>query len=64
MKPTAYKRGKYNKQNPKEKKITFLSDKLMIANLKQLSTTEHKSISHIIREAIHQYYIRSSTSQD
>lgn len=64
MKPTMYKRGKYNKQNPKEKKITFFSDKLMIANLKQLSAMKHKSISQIIREAIHEYYIRSSTSQD
>jgi len=44
MKPTMYKRGRYNKQHPKEKKITFLSDKLLIVNLKQLSN-EHKSMS-------------------
>ena len=61
MKPTMYKRGKYNKQQPKEKKITFLSDKLLISDLKQLSATKHKSVSQIIRESIHEYYIRSLT---
>lgn len=60
MKPTMYKRGKYNIQHPKEKKITFFSDNLMIANLKQLSAMKHKSMSQIIREAIHEYYITTS----
>ena len=63
MKPTKYKRGKYNKLHPKEKKITFLSDKLMIVNLNQLSVIKHISISQAIREAIHEYYIRSIAGQ-
>jgi hypothetical protein len=63
MKPTKYKRGKYNKLHPKEKKITFLSDKTMIVNLNQLSVMKHISISQVIRESIHEYYIRSLTSQ-
>ena len=64
MKPTMYKRGRYNKQHPKEKKITFLSDKLLIVNLKQLSVMKHKSMSQVIREAIHEHYIRSLTSHE
>jgi hypothetical protein len=63
MKPTKYKRGKYNKQYPKEIKITFLSDKLMIVNLNQLSVMKHISMSQAIREAIHEYYIRSFAGQ-
>ena len=63
MKPTKYKRGKYNKLHPKEKKITFLSDKLMIVNLNQLSVMKHISISQVIRESIHEYYIRSIAGQ-
>ena len=63
MKPTKYKRGKYNKLHPKEKKITFLSDKLMIVNLNQLSVMKHISISQVIRESIHEYYIRSLAGQ-
>ena len=59
MKSTMYKRGKYNKQHPKEKKITFLSDKLMMSDLKQLSGLKHKSV---IREAIHEYYINALPS--
>ena len=59
MKPTMYKRGKYNKQHPKEKKITFLSDKLLIVNLKQLSIMKHKSMSQIIRDAVQEYFIRT-----
>ena len=62
MKPTMYKRGKYNKQQPKEMKITFLTDKLMMVNLKQLSGMKHKSVSHLIREAIQEYYIRAISS--
>ena len=64
MKPTKYKRGKYNKLHPKEKKITFLSDKLMMSDLKQLSGLKHKSVSQLIREAIHEYYVRLFTSQE
>lgn len=64
MKSTLYKRGKYNKQHPKEKKITFLSDKLMMANLKQLSGLEHKSVSQVIREAVHEYYINALPRQE
>ena len=64
MKPTNYKRGKYNKQHPKEKKITFLSDNLLITTLKQLSVMKHKSMSQVIREAIDEYYLKSMTSQD
>ena len=64
MKPTNYKRGKYNKQLPKEKKITFLSDKSLIVNLKQLSVMKHKSMSQIIRDAIHEYNIRLMTRQE
>ena len=59
MKPTLYKRGKYNKQHPKEKKITFLSDKLLIVNLKQLSAMKHKSMSQIIRDSVQEYFIRT-----
>jgi hypothetical protein len=59
MKPTMYKRGRYNKQHPKEKKITFLSDKLLIVNLKQLSVIKHKSMSQIIRDAVQEYFIRT-----
>ena len=59
MKTTMYKRGKYNKQHPKEKKITFLSDELMLINLKQLSIKQGKSLSQIIREAIQENYIKS-----
>jgi len=62
MKTTLYKRGKYNKQHPKEKKITFLTDKLMIINLKQLSGMKHKSMSQVIRDAINEYYLRSLPS--
>ena len=62
MKSTMYKRGKYNKQHPKEKKITFLSDKLMMSDLKQLSGLKHKSVSQLIREAIHEYYINALPS--
>ena len=64
MKSTLYKRGKYNKQLPKVKKITFLSDKGMIVDLKQLSEMKNKSISQIIRESIHEYYIMSLTSHN
>jgi hypothetical protein len=64
MKPTNYKRGRYKKQHPKELKITFLSDKSLIVNLKQLSEMEHKSMSQIIRDAVHEHYIRSLTSQE
>lgn len=63
MKPTNYKRGKYHKQHPKEKKITFLSDNLMISKLKQLTVMKHKSMSQVIREAINDYYITSYTTQ-
>jgi hypothetical protein len=63
MKPTNYKRGKYHKQNPKEKKMTFLADKSLITNLKQLSAMKHKSMSQVIRESIHDYYITSYTTQ-
>jgi hypothetical protein len=59
MKPTMYKRGRYNKQHPKEKKITFLSDKLLIVNLKQLSVMKHESMSQIIRDAVQEYFIRT-----
>jgi len=59
MKPTMYKRGRYNKQHPKEKKITFLSDKLLIVNLKQLSAMKHKSMSQIIRDSVQEYFIRT-----
>jgi hypothetical protein len=59
MKPTMYKRGRYNKQQPKEKKITFLSDKLLIVNLKQLSVMKHKSMSQIIRDSVQEYFIRT-----
>jgi hypothetical protein len=64
MKPTNYKRGKYHKQHPKERKITFLSDNLMISKLKQLTVMKHKSMSQVIREAIHEHYIRSLTSHE
>jgi hypothetical protein len=64
MKPTKYKRGKYNKQHPKENKIIFLSDNLMIVNLKHLSVMKHKSMSQVIREAIDEYYLRSMASQE
>jgi hypothetical protein len=63
MKPTKYKRGKYNKLHPKEKKITFLSDETMIVNLNQLSVMKHISMSQVIRESIHEYYIRSLVGQ-
>ena len=59
MKPTMYKRGKYNKQHPKEKKITFLTDRIMIVNLKQLSAMKHKSMSQIIRDSVQEYFIRT-----
>jgi hypothetical protein len=59
MKPTMYKRGRYNTQHPKEKKITFLSDKLLIVNLKQLSIMKHKSMSQIIRDAVQEFFIRT-----
>jgi hypothetical protein len=59
MKPTMYKRGKYNKQHPKEIKITFLSDKLLIVTLKQLSAMKHKSMSQIIRDSVQEYFIRT-----
>ena len=59
MKPTMYKRGRYNKQHPKEKKITFLSDKLLAVNLKQLSAMKHKSMSQIIRDSVQEYFIRT-----
>jgi hypothetical protein len=59
MKPTMYKRGRYNKQHPKEKKITFLSDKLLALNLKQLSVMKHESKSQIIRNAVQEYFIRT-----
>lgn len=62
MKPTMYKRGKYNKEYPKEKKITFLSDKLMEANLKKLSVIQHKTVSQIIREAIQEHYNNAKAS--
>ena len=62
MKTTAYKRGKYNKQQPKELKITFLTDELMMENLKQLSGLKHKSVSHVIREAIQEYYVQAISS--
>jgi hypothetical protein len=64
MKPTNYKRGKYNKLHPKEKKITFLSDNIMMSKLKQLSVTKHESISQVIRESIHEYYLRSLTGNE
>lgn len=63
MKPTMYKRGKYNKLHPKNKKITFLSDELTIVNLHQLTGIQHKNLSQIIREAIHEYYIKSISGQ-
>jgi hypothetical protein len=64
MKKPAYTRGKYNKVHPKEKKITFLTDKLMVVNLKQLSQLKQKSVSHVIREAIQDYYSRATRSQN
>lgn len=64
MKTTMYKRGKYNKQHPKDMKITFLSDKLTIEDLKQLSGIKHKNVSQVIREAIHECYIRSLPLQE
>jgi hypothetical protein len=63
MKTSMYKRGKYNKQQPKERKITFLTDIPMIVNLKQLSGIKHKSISQVIREAIQEYYNSSLANQ-
>jgi hypothetical protein len=62
MKPTAYKRGKYDIMKPKEKQITFLTDKLMTARLKQLSEIRRKPISQIIRDAITEYYNRTLTN--
>lgn len=64
MKSTMYRRGKYNKQHPKDMKITFLSDKLTITNLKHLSVIKHKTMSQVIREAIHEYCIKSLPIQE
>jgi hypothetical protein len=64
MRSTMYRRGKYNKQYPKETKITFLSDELTIVSLHQLSGMKHKSMSQVIREAIHEYYVKSVTIQE
>jgi len=61
MKTTAYTRGRYNKQQPKEMKITFLTDKEMTENLKQLSGMKHTSVSQLIREAIQEYSNRIVT---
>jgi hypothetical protein len=58
MKTTAYTRGKYNKQQPKENKITFLIDNGMMGNLKQLSGIKNKSVSQVIRDAIQEYYLQ------
>ena len=64
MKPTMYKRGKYNKLNPKNKKITFLSDEVTVVNLHQLTGMQHKTVSQLIREAINEFYIRSLARQE
>lgn len=55
MKTTMYKRGKYHKQNPKEKKITFLSEISMVENLIHISEMKRHSISQVIRDAINEY---------
>jgi len=62
MKTIAYKRGKYKKQNPKELKITFLIEKQMMSSLRQLSGIKQTSVSHVIREAIQEYYNRMVTN--
>ena len=64
MKSTTYKRGKYNKQHRKEKKITFLIDKLMMENLIRLSGMKDKSVSQVIREDIQEYYIQTIPSPE
>lgn len=56
MKSPLYKRGKYNKKQPKEIKITFLTDNGMMENLRQLSGLKHKSVSQVIRDAIQEHY--------
>jgi len=56
MKSPAYKRGKYNKKQPKEIKITFLTDNGMMENLRQLSGLKQKSVSQVIRDAIQEHY--------
>ena len=64
MKPTMYRRGKYNKLQPKNRKITFLSDELTVVNLHQLAGMQHKNMSQLIREAINEFYIRSLARQE
>lgn len=63
MKTTAYTRGKYNKQQPKEMKITFLTDKGMMEKLKQLSGLKNKCVSQLIRDAIQEYYLQEIACQ-
>lgn len=64
MKPTMYRRGKYHKHQPKNRKITFLSDELTAVNLHQLTGMQQKNMSQIIREAINEFYIRSLPRQE
>lgn len=64
MKPTMYRRGKYNKLQPKNRKITFLSDELTVVNLHQLTGMQHKNMSQLIREAINEFYYRSLARQE
>jgi len=59
MNKRLYKRGKYNKINPKEKKITFLSDKKIFTYIRELSEMNNRSKSQIIRDAIQEYYCKS-----
>lgn len=59
MNKPLYKRGRYNKLNPKEKKITFLSDKKIFTYIRELSEMNNRSKSQIIRDAIQEYYCKS-----